>query len=270
MKYLFLLAILAFLFLGGCIINEPADAEEAENSGAEPLQEENKYLLETSWGNDWLYAGYIPANDEPGFWSITIAQIFFYHKIAPHGMVSYKTPEGFVIDENLDSKKFDFEMFEEKITPETEFIQKEEMQEYIYFAAIVIKKRFGTKTYLTGPEGLVYELEEHYGCACEFYPFNIQNREDAEKAVKLIKQEIDEKMPMLLFLNSIDENNRSRGGHAATIDGYLENDGNFLVHLNIGKDSEENGWYAFLEPIGIGGYWNAPIRHIVTIRKRTE
>ena len=52
--------------------------------------------------------------------------------------------------------------------------------------------------------------------------------------------------------------------HAVVVDGYQWTDGELYVHINMGHEGAEDGWYLFDGPIGV--YDDADYRQIMTIK----
>ena len=55
------------------------------------LEEEQPFLLETTWHQVGDYARFIPDGEIAGCWSTALAQIGHYHGLVPTGSVEYQT-----------------------------------------------------------------------------------------------------------------------------------------------------------------------------------
>ena len=54
----------------------------------------------------------------------------------------------------------------------------------------------------------------------------------------LVKREIDANRPLMLYFD-----NGKDFGHTAALDGYIDRNGKFFVHLNMDWGGRHDGWY---------------------------
>lgn len=194
-------------------------------------------LIETKWGQSGDFARFTPDNWRLGCWSTAFAQIMYYHRLVPTGQESYETSTGYSISEDFDSYTFDFSLFVNEFDRNTPEESIDEVAMYGYFSSVVVRKDYGTGTYVRKPNGTDGEYEEHYGC--EASPFYSTSNNTFEELEAIVTEEIDNRNPIFLYMTSSD------GGHAVVIDGYYIDNGNFMVHCNMGWEGRSDTWYDF-------------------------
>ena len=128
-----------------------------------------------------------------------------------------------------------------------------EVSQYIYFMALVIQKDFGTGSYVLGHQGRADALEDHYACTSELHNLSPAGTEN------LIKDEIRADRPVMMHLRDLAHNSY----HAVVVDAYNDDNGNFDVHINMGHDGADDGWYDFYSPIL--GYDDTGYHKIITV-----
>lgn len=223
---------------------------------AQEKEEKEEYLLNTQWNQTDSYAKFCPDNYRAGCWSTAMAQIMYFHKIAPTGKVDYETSTKYKISENLDSYQFNWDLFVEKIDDRTSEESTEQVAKYTYFTSIVLEKDFASGTYQTvnsqykdgisswNIDDVITNLNSHFNCKAKDYHYTKEELVTCKDTIiKLIKEEIDSNRPIMLYIQS------NRTGHATVIDGYCETDDKFLVHINQGNGGWGNKWYDFNQPI---------------------
>lgn len=217
---------------------------------------EGIYLLCTEWDQAGMYAKYCPDNVRAGCWSTAIAQILYFHGMMPAGEIDYVTSAGYKVSEDLDSYKFNWDLFAEKLDDSISIESIDQVAKYIYYTSVVLEKDFNTGQYNTikneykdgvtimKVDNAVKNLENHFDCKVKDYHYAKKDlaayQDDIES---LIKKEIDSNRPIMMYIQS--ENN----GHATVIDGYSYLDEKFLVHVNVGAGGVGNKWYDFYKPI---------------------
>lgn len=235
------------------------------------------YLLQTEWDQFGLYARYTPDNNVLGCWSTALAQILYYHRLAPAGIVNYTCSKGYVICDTLSNYTFQWQEFASKLDSTTTPKSKETVARYSYLTAAAIQKDFGMGRYLeaVNPVG---QIEKHYTCTAEFYgcftgpvpiPAEQMNaiaqRENIRHIIKedsvrqLIQTEIDARRPVYFHFG-----NFTSYGHSTVIDGYTRQNGIFWVHLNYGASGFRSGWYNLFKPIDVAD--DIKLRAFVTIK----
>ena len=174
----------------------------------------------------------------------------------PTGKVDYETITGYKISEDLDSYKFDWDLFVERIDDRTSEESMDQVAKYIYYASIVLEKDFGAGSYKTiineykggasalNVENVIRNLNCHFNCEVMDYHYTKEELETYKGDIeKLIKKEIDSGRPIMLYFQS------GYSGHAAVIDGYSYIGDKFIVHINQGASGYGNKWYDFNKPI---------------------
>jgi len=245
---LFWLLVVGLLCLSGCTYQDP--------------------LLTTAWGQRDSYALFTPINpttdehERAGCWSTALAQILYYHRLLPTGTVAYTTTGSeignhvYTIDEDLNFV-FDWQLFVDSIglfTPQESVTQ---VAQYVYYTSIVIQKDFGTGTYLLSHISRAAAIAQYYGCEAHLFDSNILG-------TGLIKQiiiaELDAMRPVMMHLRNCEHTLY----HAVVVDGYTMTSGDFFIHINMGREGTDDGWYMFDEPIL---NWNDTVyRKIITIK----
>jgi len=187
---------------------------------------------------------YTPDGNRIGCWGTALAQLAYYYKLMPHGRVRYTSSRGFRIDEDLGTFPFDFSVFVSRIDSMTTRVACEQLAKYSYYAALVVKKDFGTgrnMDLLPSAE----EWERHFNARVSryiswrhFLPYT------AGKLEEVTYRELNQRRPVYLHFS-----NFSDIGHSVLIDGYCYKDSHFLVHLNQGQGGPKDGWYDFYKGI---------------------
>jgi hypothetical protein len=231
-------------------------------------------LLTTTWGQDGAtkYALYSPGHWRLGCWSTAFAQILYYHRLAPHGSVSYNcTTYGYHISENLNSYSFDWNLFVNSINSGTPQASVQQVAKYSYYASVVIEKDFGTGDYVLSHLGRANALEDHYNCETSLsalgwsfdgHSIHYYTMSDLEG---IVEDELNAGCPVMLHIRNTDSDPTY---HAVALDGWRTQSGNFQVHVNMGHEGSEDGWYNFAGTIG--DYNDTSYREIVTIRPVPE
>ncbi len=217
----------------------------------------SSYLLKTNWGQRDEYAVFTPQNKRLGCWSTALAQILYYHKLTPAGVVDYKCKKSYHIKENLDSYTFDWKLFTNKLGERTSLRRQNEVAKYIYFASVAIQKDFGTGNYVLSHNQRAEAIARHYGCETKFY----NNKKYSSDQIKqIIIEEIDASRPIMIHLKDI----AAKNYHVVAVDGYRSLNNKFYIHANIGHKGKDNGWYDFAKPIL--KYNNNNYRKVMTIK----
>jgi hypothetical protein len=199
-------------------------------------------LLRTNWGQRNEYARFSPDNLRLGCWSTAIAQILYFHRLRPSGRVSYQCTTGYSISENLDSYTFDWDLFVNDFQYNTPEASINEVARYVYFTAVVIQKDFGTGTYVLSHSGRAAAAAEHYGCDTQLFTNSAYSLAQIQQ---IVKREIDARRPVMMHLR-----NRARTSyHAVVVDAYRIEGSTLWVHINMGWEGRDNGWYEFNSPI---------------------
>ncbi len=198
------------------------------------------FLLSTRWGQRDQFARFTPDNYRAGCWSTAFSQILYYYQLQPVGSVSYTTSTGYTLDENFDSYPFNWKFFVDTFTESTTEQSIDEVAKYVYFTSVVIQKDFNTGTYVLNNSERVAALETHYACDVTQYQLSTTSLEELKQ---IIQDEVDACRPVMLYLT------HPEIGHATVIDGYTTSGGMEYVHINMGGEGRNDGWYDINAPI---------------------
>jgi len=207
------------------------------------------FLLETQWG-DQNTCKYTPGNTPLGCHSIAIAQVLYYHRLAPSGSVNYKSSNGLAISEDFSDYMADWQKISVKLTESSTQDVIDATAYYNYAVAAIVQKDFSTVNYVDIEKSNNHktQIEEHFNCRYESYTFiNESSLADLfaknDSFIQLIKKEIDSRRPIGLYYIW------DQSGHAIVIDGYTEKEGKFYVHANYGWSGHSDGWYLLAEDL---------------------
>ena len=214
--------------------------------------------LSTTWHQTGDYAMFAPDGNRVGCWSTAIGQILYHHRSRPYGQVSFTTnTNNYVINENMSSYTFDWNLFVNVIDAGTFQDSKEEVARYLYYTSIVLQKDFGTGSYCLGHTDRVANLQNHYACVTAYYSSNSYTMDQLKS---LVKTELLSGYPVMMHIHS-----NADVYHAVAVDGYkIVGKKTLSVHINQGHGGSEDGWYDFDAPIA--GYDDTAYKRIVTIR----
>jgi hypothetical protein len=221
-----------------------------------PLFTQAEPLIVTNWGQSGDYARFSPGHWRLGCWSTAFAQILYYHRLTPTGSVSYHCSTGYSISADFDSYCFDWDLFVNSINAHTPQASIDEVAKYSYFAAVTVEKDFGTGDYVLGHYQRTSAIADHYNCETKLYSNLFYSMSQIKAA---IVEQVDALCPLLMHLRDKEQDNY----HAVVIDDYSTTGGQFRVHLNMGHEGADNGWYNFDSPIL--GYDDNSYRRIVTV-----
>lgn len=268
--------LLIFAF-AGMTISASSQISKETIAWQQPLDLNGKYLLKTNWDQWGVYARYTPENHVLGCWSTALAQILYYHQLKPHGSVDYLCSRGYRISDTLSKYSINWKDFETDITQSSSPGHIDAVARFSYLTAVAIRKDFGTSRYLEMVNPAP-QLEKHFDCKAEFYgcftgksPFSeaqlmgIAQKESIRHLIEqdsvkiVIRHEIDQKRPVYFHMG-----NFTTYGHSTVIDGYLEKEGQFFVHINYGSSGFRSGWYDLFKPIDVED--DIKLRAFVTVR----
>lgn len=204
------------------------------------IPENDSILITTHWKQMGGFEKQTPDQLRVGCWSTALAQIMYFHRLKPFGQVSYTSSKGYRIDEQLDSNRLDLHDMTPYIDSTSRPEQIDALSWYSYYAALAVRKDFGTDNYMNKltPAKLI---EEHYRVRVSRYiswqrllPYS------SGKLKKIIRREIHNRRPVFLHFANL-----SNFGHSVVIDGYRQSQSGFMVHLNQGQGGAQDGWYDF-------------------------
>lgn len=203
-----------------------------------------EFLLATTWHQTEEYAAFAPAGEIVGCWASAIAQIAYYHRLSPEGHMEYTTTSGIRIKEDLGSHPIRFDRILRRIDSGAAPASVEETARYIFETAVAIQKDFGGDG-IMDHEGFIGRLHDHLGATAVLHEFTkAEFLESKEEVSSLIRTELDGGRPLMLYFD-----NGKDWGHAAVVDGYVEDGAQLLVHLNMGWEGRDDGWYDPFEKI---------------------
>ena len=231
--------ILLFSLSGTCFSQQP----RGDIKGA--------YLLKTTWGGSEPFNAFAPKGSTLGCHSTAFAQVLYFHRLAPHGSISYKCSDGTLIEEDFSDYKPHWDVFALNKNSANECEQSAtETSRFIYSVAAIVRKDFGTDQYVDYPnDGHKKAMESHFCCKLKAYPREVtSNIEQALKAeidlCTLMIAEIDAKRPAGFYYTD-----RKGGGHAVVIDGYVVKGSKTYFHVNFGWFGRSDGWYVLEEDL---------------------
>ena len=197
-------------------------------------------LVKTKWKQMGGFEKYTPDHLRLGCWSTALAQIMYYHKLKPFGLVSYTSRNGYVINEKIDSSTVQLDLLVNKIDSSTSQSDIDATAHYNYYAALAVQKDFGTDRYMNKLASSSL-LEQHYKVDVERYiswrrilPYSIGKLEN------VLCAELDVRRPVFLHFSDL-----KRFGHSVVIDAYRFQNKKLMVHINQGQGGPQDGWYNF-------------------------
>jgi hypothetical protein len=226
---------------------------------------DDSYLLRTQWYQDGPFAQFTPNRVRVGCWSTAYAQILYYHRLKPTGRVTYECSSGHKIDVNLDQYRFDWNKFAGSVTAATPQETVEQLAQYSFATAAVVRKDFGTGSYRRVLSS-VADLEAHFPVDAEIYVYvienppipldvlkarvsseNISNAVDKAQIVALLTTELGAGRPVYFHFANLKE-----FGHSTVIDGIRKEGDRYMVHINFGDVvTARNRWYDLFAPIEV-------------------
>ena len=217
--------------------------------------------LKTEWKQRGAYAAFTPDHQRLGCWSVALAQILYYHGLTPHGSTSY-TGKTYSVSADFGSPAVDMGKVAPAL-PEKGAPQDTETARYLYYAALVTGKDFGTGGYTGNSDVRRRRLELHYSVKTGRISYPKSPKPEVEG---FIRSELAQKRPLMLYVEG--ERPGEEGlGHALVIDGCRTEAGAMKVHLNFGWGGGCDGWYSLWEPISYGkGNFDKPLRWIMAVR----
>ena len=207
------------------------------------------YLLQTKWDGTKPFNIYAPNNHTLGCHSVALAQILFFHKLAPSGNVKYVCSNRIQVNEDISGYAPSWELIARVITDSTKQESIDETAKYMYYVASIVKKDFGTDNYIPCNDYHKSEVESHFNCL--YHPYAKEINSNLAGILKgddgfyaIIKREIDSERPVGLYYT-----NKKVIGHAVVIDGYIVKNETIFVHANFGWGGKADGWYLLNEDL---------------------
>ncbi len=207
------------------------------------------YLLKTAWGGGSPFNALAPDASGLGCHSDAFAQVLYFHRLAPHGKVSYKCKSGVAISEDFSNYQPQWERFAlTKNSTDAGAIQ--ETARFMYYVAVVVRKDFGTEQYVDYPNDAHKKaIESHFDCTLISYAGDVTSGLEAAlrngaDMYALLKAEIDGGRPAGFYYKYA-----KADGHAVVIDGYTVQHGKTYFHVNFGWLGSSDGWYSLAEDL---------------------
>lgn len=197
-----------------------------------------EFLLATTWHQIDEYAASAPDGEIVGCWATAIAQIAYHHRLSPKGYMEYTTTSGLHVQENLGSVPFRFDRILSRIDSDSPPEAAQETARYIYEVAVAIQKDFGGDG-IMDHQGFIGRLHDHLGATGLLREYTkAEFLESRAEVSSFVTSELDDGRPLMLYFD-----NGKDWGHAAVLDGYVIDGGRLLVHLNMGWEGRDDGWY---------------------------
>ena len=223
---------------------------------------EGKTLTSTHWMGSGNYAKFAPGPESNtlGCWSITFAQISYYHRLQPTGISDYKSSKGYKVHEELSAYVFNWNRFENKITDTTLQDNIDEISRYAFYISTIVQKDFGIGRYMTMMPP-INNIEEQLNVNAQLY-LNYKGLFQSRRKIKnIVMREIEANRPLYLYYRNM---NVKGSGHSVVLDGYRFDNKNFKVHLNFGWGGRKDGWYDLFDSIAIAG--DTELRMLITVQ----
>jgi len=229
MGCLLVFAGICYMVCGTALLFKPI-----ENAKSEDI------LIKTRWKQMGGFEKYTPDHLRLGCWSTALAQIMYYHRLKPFGLVAYTSRNGYVIKENIDSSTVNLAMLTDQIDSTAQQSLIDATARYNYYAALAVQKDFGTDRYMNKLASSSL-LEEHFPVHVKRYiswhrtiPYSISKLES------IVCSELNLKRPVFLHFSDL-----KVFGHSVVIDAYKLKDKQVIVHINQGQGGPDDGWYNF-------------------------
>eukprot|EP00747_Dinoflagellata_sp_TGD_P004605 gnl/TRDRNA2_/TRDRNA2_111653_c1_seq1.p1 gnl/TRDRNA2_/TRDRNA2_111653_c1~~gnl/TRDRNA2_/TRDRNA2_111653_c1_seq1.p1 ORF type:complete len:330 (+),score=27.80 gnl/TRDRNA2_/TRDRNA2_111653_c1_seq1:88-990(+) len=226
-------------------------------------------LIRTSWGQRWAYAAYAPPangsavkdglHERLGCWSTALGQVMHFHRLCPSGAEGYSAP-GFNktsmdFDKEAEHGLCDWSSFADTPPNTTTSAATMAVAHYLYAAAIVLQKKWGTGDYMLSHSERAKAISKHFPVSASISSLSGEGNVSRASMKLNLKADLDRGWPAMLHIGSRDR----RGFHDVAIDGYMEQNSQFMVHLNVGHSGFDNGWYDFDGEICLHHYPNGTI-----------
>ncbi len=224
-------------------------------------------LVATTWAQRGDHAAFAPlaadgaARERLGCWSVAVAQILFYHRLEPSGKTSYQGTN-FEVSADFDAPDVDLSLVAPALRADTDARAKLETARYLWYAALVVGKDFGTGGYIGNTDVRRPRVERHYGVKTSRVKYPASTK--AEVAA-FVRAELAAGRPLLLYVEASTEGEEG-SGHALVVDGVEGEGDGIRIHCNFGWGGESDGWYALWSPLETAnGAYDLPDRWIMAI-----
>lgn len=208
-------------------------------------------LLTTAWGQGAPFNSTLPlVNDEKpvvGCVNTAMAQLLYYYQYPTQG-------RGIVFgrlasqDQWADlNQPIHWPLIKRDHRALSSSAQVEEFGELFRKMALVNKTSLGTSASggsSTSTSFMTKNLVKHYGFSNQIKELNGEAGNIPVEMIDFIKSEIDQKRPLFLSMHGT-------LNHLVLIDGYIEQDGQFQVHLNMGWEGLHDKFYSLDQAIEV-------------------
>lgn len=212
---------------------------------------EGPYLLKTAWGGSEPFNMFAPGQNTLGCHSNAFAQVLYFHRLEPHGAVSYTCSDGTRVAEDFSAYKPEWDLFAlgpQSGTEDTAAIRR--TAAFIYCVASIVRKDFGSDQYVDYQGDFHKQaIEAHFDCTLTSYVKETQagvaqalGEQPDFRAI--LRSELDARRPVGFYYTD-----RKGGGHAVVIDGCALRNGQVFFHVNFGFQGRSNGWYLLEEDL---------------------
>ncbi|RLA77841.1 MAG: hypothetical protein DRG78_16465 [Epsilonproteobacteria bacterium] len=208
-----------------------------------------EYLLDSQWNQLKYYNKVLPvinnAGAQPpvGCVQVTLGQILNYHKSNKRGntVLHYKAYIK-AIDESryikaVLNRNYNWDLMPDKLDKNTPVYQVNEVS-YLLRDLIAVNKAVMSKD-ATGAALSIKTIPKLFNFSTTIQEANERNEDiSREFILNIIKEQIESENPIEIAMGGI-----NGGGHSFILDGYKEEDGKVMVHLNLGWGGLSDGWY---------------------------
>lgn len=250
------------LLTAGCA---QSDADPQDFVNAISIPEPADYLLDTEWDIENNYSLSAPDKQALAPLSAAFGQVLFHHRLAPTGDVSYTTDSGLFVDADFRGYTPVWEEFRGTL-PVEETDSENEVSKYLFSAAAALGQNFGGEDFARDLPQMLSSVESVFGCEIQRYVYSDEsfpNRRD--EIIAIITEEIDNNRPCIIRVQAPS----SEFSMPLVLDGYLDHDTGFFVHLNWSARGVLNGWYDLFSQIT---HFHEDLEHrtIITIHPRED
>lgn len=198
-------------------------------------------LVSTNWGQGWPYNKLLPeignSKSVAGCTNTAFAQLVYYHK-------SPSASKGSIIqkwnNETLSTqleKSFRLDLIPESLNSNTPEYVKDELASLFFDIGLINLTDFNSSANGGSTAALEIDNIKRYLGYTDIQTYTKNASVLDEEFNEILKSEIIAFRPILLSMNG-------SLNHMAIIDGFKEENGKLLFHLNFGWDGRENGFYS--------------------------
>lgn len=217
-------------------------------------------LITSIWGQTGSYNDSCPSY--VGCVAVAMGQIMRYHKWPKNGRgwhkyTPYEEPTYGQLFANFGATTYNWDLMPDRLRTRSTTAEKQALQQMLYHAGVSVNMSY------TKDGSGAFDIEVPMAL-CGYFKYNHQTIKvckaadyTAEEWISLIKNEIDNKRPVLYSGSTKDT-----AGHAWVVDGYDKND---YLHVNWGWDGDYDGYFAPNNMVLEGALFNSEISAIIGI-----